>query len=96
MLTELLVVAVIFLAVFTQSLSGFGVALVAMSLLPALIKIQVAAPLVAVVALTIEFFLLLRYRSALNLQVVWRLIAASVFGIPLGVWALGRLNDEIY
>lgn len=66
MSTQLLVVAVIFLAVFTQSLSGFGVALVAMSLLPALIPIQVAAPLVAVVGLTIEFFLLLRYRSALN------------------------------
>ncbi|MCJ7662566.1 MAG: sulfite exporter TauE/SafE family protein [Anaerolineales bacterium] len=95
MSTQLLVVAVIFLAVFTQSLSGFGVALVAMSLLPALIPIQVAAPLVAVVGLTIEFFLLLRYRSALNLLVVWRLIAASAFGIPLGVWALGRLDGEV-
>ena len=95
MLTQLLVVAVIFLAVFTQSLSGFGVALVAMSLLPVLIDIQVATPLVAVIGITIEFFLLLRYRSALNLQVVWRLIAASGFGIPLGVWALGRLDDKV-
>ena len=95
MTTQLLVVAVIFLAVFTQSLSGFGVALVAMSLLPVLIDIQVATPLVAVVGITIEFFLLLRYRSALNLQVVWRLIAASVFGIPLGVWALGRLDEKV-
>lgn len=95
MLPEMLIVSVIFLAVFTQSLSGFGVALVAMSLLPALISIQVATPLVAVVGLTIEIILLIRYRSALNLQVVWRLIAASIIGIPLGVWALGRLDDEV-
>jgi uncharacterized membrane protein YfcA len=93
--TAILVVLVIFLAVFTQSLSGFGIALVAMALLPVLIDIQVATPLVAVVGLTIEFFLLMRYRSALNLQVVWRLIAAAIVGIPLGVWALSKLNEEI-
>jgi uncharacterized membrane protein YfcA len=95
LLTEILVVGVIFLAVFTQSLSGFGIALVAMALLPALIEIQVATPLVAVVGVTIEFFLLIRYRRALNIQVVWRLIAASLVGIPLGVWALGRLNEDL-
>ena len=95
MLSQILVVTVIFLAVFTQSLSGFGVALVAMSLLPALINIQVATPLVAAVGVTIEFFLLWRYRSALNLKAVWRLVAASVIGIPLGVWALGRLDEDI-
>jgi len=95
MSTQILVVVVIFLAVFTQSLSGFGVALVAMSLLPVLINIKVATPLVAVVGLTIEIFLLLRYRSALNFQVVWRLIAASLLGIPLGVWALGRVDDDV-
>lgn len=95
MLSQILVVAVIFLAVFTQSLSGFGVALVAMSLLPALINIQVATPLVAVVGVTIEFFLLWRYRSALNLQAVWRLVAASIIGIPLGVWALSRLDEDV-
>jgi uncharacterized membrane protein YfcA len=95
MVTELMVVAVIFLAVFTQSLSGFGVALVAMALLPAVINIQVATPLVAAVGLTIEIFLLIRYRSALNIQVVWRLIVASIIGIPLGVWALSRLDDDL-
>ena len=95
MLTEFLVVAVIFLAVFTQSLSGFGIALVAMALLPTLIDIHVATPLVAVVGVTIEFFLLIRYRSALNIQVVWRLIAASIVGIPLGVWALSKLDEDL-
>ena len=95
MLIQILVVVVIFLAVFTQSLSGFGLALVAMALLPLIVDIHVATPLVAMVAVTIEFFLLIKYRRALNLQIVWRLVLASFLGIPLGVWALGRLDEEI-
>jgi len=59
MTEQLTVVFIIFLAVFTQSLSGFGSALVAMALLPALIGIHQAAPLVALVMATIEIFLLI-------------------------------------
>ncbi len=95
MQTELFVVFVIFLGVFTQSLSGFGVALVTMALLPIMVDIQVVSPLVAVVALTIELFLLLRYRHALNLPAVWRLIVAALVGIPFGVWALRVLDEQV-
>jgi uncharacterized membrane protein YfcA len=94
-MTLFLVLLVIFFAVFTQSLAGFGSALVAMSLLPALLGIRVATPLVALIAVTIELFLLLRYRSALNLRAVWRLTLAAVIGIPLGVLALRRVDEGI-
>ena len=88
-----LVLIVIFLAVFTQSLAGFGSALVAMVLLPGIIDIRVATPLVALIAATIELLLLVRYRSALNLRSIWRLALASAAGIPLGVLALRRVNE---
>ena len=91
----LFVSLVIFLAVFTQSLTGFGSALVAMALLPALIGIRAATPLVALVGLTIEIALLLRYHAAFRLQSVWRLAAASVVGIPLGLLVLRQVDERI-
>lgn len=89
------VAGVIFLAAFTQSLSGFGSALVAMSLLPALVGIQVASPLVAVAVLTLEAILLLIYRQALNFRAVWRLVLGSLVGVPLGVLWLERLPERL-
>lgn len=92
---QFLILSVIFLAVFTQSLSGFGLALVAMSLLPSIIGVQAATPLVALVAISIEVFLLIRYRRALNLRVIWPIIAASLLGIPVGVWALRGIDETV-
>ena len=91
--SQLFILVAIFLAVFTQSLSGFGVALVAMALLPGLIGVQIATPLVALVAISIEIFLVLRYRAAMNLQAVWPIALASLAGIPLGVWALRGVSE---
>ena len=91
----LLLIAVVFFAVFTQSLTGFGSGLIAMAILPELLGMQVAAPLVALMCGTLEFVLLVRYRSALKLAAVWRLIIASIVGVPLGIYAVARLNEEI-
>ena len=85
----------IFLAVFTQRLAGFGSALVAMAVLPGLIGIRTAAPLVALMSGTMELALLARYRRSLNWSSVWRLALASVAGIPLGVLALRRADERI-
>lgn len=95
MTEQLIIVFFIFLAVFTQSVSGFGVALVAMALVTISLEIGVAVPLVALVMFTIEFFLLLYYRHAFNWQAVWRVIAGSIIGIPVGLYLLSRLNERI-
>jgi uncharacterized protein len=93
---DLIFVAVItFLSAFTQGLSGFGSALVAMALLPGLLTMKAAAPLVALQGLCIDGLLLLHYRQALNLRAIWRVALASVFTVPLGVWALRGLNERI-
>jgi uncharacterized membrane protein YfcA len=91
----LLVGLAIFLAVFTQSLSGFGVALVAMALLPALVGIHVATPLVAIVALVLEVVLVLYYRQSLQVRAVWNMALAAVVGTPLGVWFLTRVDERL-
>ena len=65
-LNSVAVVLTIFLAIFTQSLTGFGTGLVSMALLPALVDIRTAAPLVALTAGTLEFALVIRYRDTLS------------------------------
>jgi uncharacterized membrane protein YfcA len=95
-MTEQLIVAfVILLAVFIQSVSGFGFALVTMAWLPAVIGIQQATPLVALVMSTVEIFLLIHYRQAFNMEAVWRIVIASLVGIPFGILVLGRFDESI-
>jgi uncharacterized membrane protein YfcA len=89
-----LIIAVVFLAVFTQSVSGFGVALVSMALLSQLAGLRVATPLVALIALSLELLLLFHYRRAVELKAVWRVAIASVVGIPLGVIAFEQVAEK--
>lgn len=91
----LILLTVVFAAVFVQTFTGFGVALVSMAFLPGLLGIQQAAPLVALVALTLEAILLIRYRLNLDLKAVRPLILAALFGIPIGVWALQGVDQEL-
>jgi uncharacterized membrane protein YfcA len=94
-MSQLSTLIIIFLAIFTQSLTGFGSGLVSMAFLPDILGVRTAAPLVVLVTGTLEAILLLRYRTAFNFKAVWPLTMASIFGIPLGVWALRSLNEEI-
>jgi len=89
-----LLFVVALLAAFTQSLTGFGSALVSMAVLPGLIGIRTAAPLVALITVTIDGVLLARYRQALNLRAIWRLVAALVLGVPLGILVLRRVEER--
>jgi len=89
-----LVVLFVFLAIFTQSVSGFGLALVSMPLLADLLGIQVATPLVALIAITAETLLVLRFRRDLRFDVIWRLVAGAVAGIPAGLLLLRYVPEE--
>jgi uncharacterized membrane protein YfcA len=91
----LLVLVIIFFAVFTQTLTGFGSGLVAMAILPSLLGVRTAAPLVILVTSTLELIVLIRLRANFNMRVVWRLVVTALLGIPLGVWALLGLNEVI-
>jgi hypothetical protein len=86
---------VAFLAAFTQGLTGFGSALVAMALLPAWLAIREAAPLVALMAGTIEVFMLVRYRQAIQGRAIWRLVLGMAAGIPVGIFALRRVPERL-
>lgn len=89
------VAVITFLAIFTQTVSGFGSGLVAMVLLPTFIALRTAVPLVALVSLIGECLILLKYRHALNFRAVVRLAAASLLGIPIGLYALANIGGDL-
>jgi uncharacterized protein len=91
----MLIFIIIFIATLTQTVTGFGVALVSMPLLLLVLDIQVAAPLVALVAGVAEVLLLVYYRANLNGRAVARLIVASLVGIPLGVTLLQQVDAGV-
>jgi uncharacterized membrane protein YfcA len=94
-MTLLLGSLVIFIAAFTQSLTGFGFALVSMPLLVSMIGLQAAAPLVALAGLAAEAALLFRYRLSVDRLIVRRLLLPSFAGIPIGIFALHRAGEDM-
>jgi hypothetical protein len=90
-----LVPMMIFFGVLTQTVTGFGSALVTMAVLPAMLGIQAASPLVALMAITLEVILLIRYRGAINLGAVWRLSLAAIIAIPIGIAAIRSISEDI-
>lgn len=91
----MVVTLIVFFAIFVQSASGFGLALVSMPLLVSVIGVKTATPLVALIGITAEIFLLRRYWAALNFTAVKRLSIASILGIPLGVYVLRTVDGRI-
>ncbi len=86
---------IIFCGVFTQSMIGFGSALVCMPLLIHIFVPAQAAALLALVTLPMELVIIWRYRHALHIRPFWRVMLGSVIGIPLGVILLNVLDRAL-
>ncbi len=86
---------IIFTAVFTQSFLGFGSAIVAMGLLPAVLGLPLATPLFAIVALLFEPVLVFYYRRRLEFRAIRRLLVSSLAGVPAGIYLLNRLPERL-
>ena len=90
----ILVVGIIFFAALVRSALGFGDAVVAMPLLAMFIGLKTATPLVAFMGPTISLLILMKGWRAGDMKAAARLIAASLLGIPLGIYGLARLPEE--
>lgn len=93
-MNPLALIAIMFFANFTQSVAGFGAALVAVPLLTEPLGAQNTAAMIPLTAVVTQTVLLLRYRSALDLRMVGRLSAAAVVAIPIGVLVLTRVDEQ--
>ncbi|MCC6904555.1 MAG: sulfite exporter TauE/SafE family protein [Anaerolineae bacterium] len=89
------VALIVFVAIFTQTVAGFGLGLVAMPLLIHVVGVRTATPLVAAIGLVAGAVMLARYRASLRWDLIWRLSLASLIGIPLGTYALGFIDERL-
>ena len=91
----LLVSGIIMMAALAQSITGFGVSIVAMSLLPGIIGLQTSVPLVTSISIAGNMLLWYYYRRDFSFKAVGRLTIASLVATPLGVILLDRIPEDI-
>ncbi len=91
----LVVVAIVFLAALTRSTFGFGEALIGMPLLSAVVDVRFAATLIALSATFNALTILLTDWRRVEWQATWRLAAATLIGVPLGVMGVDYLPEVL-
>lgn len=95
MLTLLAVVGILFLASFIRSAFGFGEALIAVPLLAFAMPVEVAAPIAALVSITVAVVAIARDWRHIHIRSAGRLFLATAVGTPLGLWALHVLDEQL-
>lgn len=88
------VLIIIFFSTCIRSTFGFGDAVVAMPLLALIMSLKTATPLVALIACTIAFTILLNNWRNVQIKSAWRLILSSLVGIPVGLLLLKGIYEE--
>ncbi len=81
----LMVSFIIFFATVARSTLGFGGPLIAMPLLTMVVGIETATPLSALIANTNAITILLCNWRSVQIKSAWRLVLASVLGVPIGL-----------
>jgi hypothetical protein len=90
-----LVLGVVFLSTFVRSALGFGDALIAMPLLALIVGMHTATPLVALVASTIAFIILVKAWRQVDVAAAWRLVISTVVGVPIGIFFLNEASESV-
>lgn len=91
----LVILFIVFISTLTRSTFGFGDALIAMPLLVFFIDIKIATPLIALIAFIIAISILIKNWRDVEFKSAWRLIIASLIGIPIGLWYLEDMNENL-
>src|SRR5690606_10723585 len=88
-----LLLVVLLFASFTQGVTGFGLALVAMPFIAEPLGVQSSTALMALIAFLTRIVLLLAYREDFDLKVVSRMTIASIVALPIGVFVLQKMES---
>jgi len=89
------VLAVLFLATLIRSAIGFGEALVAVPLLALLLPVEVAAPVAALISITVAAIVVAQDWRQIHIRSARWLVLSSGAGIPLGLLLLKTVPEEI-
>ncbi len=94
-LNTVLIALILFFATTIRSVFGFGGGLVAMPLLTLVIGVQTASPLAAALNTFNALLILLTDWRKVQFSSAWRLVLASVLGIPLGILLLSKAYEAL-
>jgi uncharacterized protein len=92
--TMVYVLLVTFIATLVRSTLGFGEALVAVPLLALRIPVAVAAPLAVMLSVLVAGVIIVQDWRKIEMRSASWLIVSTIFGIPLGLLLLTRVNDR--
>lgn len=94
-MNDLTVLGVVFISTLVHAVFGFGSALVAMPLLALSVGLSFATPFVALMCSIINLILAVRYWNNVYWRPVIQLVLGSLLGIPVGIWLLKGLNEDL-
>lgn len=93
--TLVYVLLVVFVATLIRSAFGFGEALIAVPLLALRLRLEVAAPLAVLISITIALIVVAQDWRKIHVRSMGWLMAATVFGIPLGLLLLTSSHQQL-
>jgi uncharacterized protein len=93
--TALEVMAILFFATLIRSSFGFGEALIAVPLLSLRLPVAVAAPLAVAVSVVIAGIIVAQDWRKIEVRSALGLVVAALFGIPLGLLLITRVDDHV-
>src|SRR5262245_25193298 len=86
---------ILFISAFIRSAVGFGDALLAIPLLGMIMSLSTASPVLAMAGFIMSLSILAANQSTVDVQSAWRLIVASLIGIPFGVLLLHAAPERV-
>jgi uncharacterized protein len=89
------VLTILFVASFIRSAFGFGEALIAVPLLAFAMPVETAAPIAALVSITVAIVAIAQDWRHIHFHSAGRLFLATAVGTPLGLWALHELDEHL-
>ncbi len=93
--TTLIVASVLFLATLVRSVFGFGEALIAVPLLALVLPVTVAAPIAALVSITVAAIVVAQDWRHIQMRSAAWLVLSTLIGIPFGLLLLTRVPEPI-
>ncbi|KGK86002.1 sulfite exporter TauE/SafE family protein [Clostridium sp. HMP27] len=93
-LTILLLGFVILIADFLEGLTGFGSAVVAMPFAIMLIGINIARPVLTIVALLLAIYIVIISHKDILWEHYFRILAFVILGLPFGIWLFDKLPES--
>lgn len=91
----IIIASVVFFASLVQGVSGFGQALVSMSILPFILPLRIVTPLVLLNGLAVTIMIFIAKRKHFEFRELLPLLASSAFGVPFGIYILTYLDESI-